>query len=136
MEIITLVVTTLIGIIGWFIQRNINQIEENIKDIKSKVYKLEDKTNNHLSSIDKKLDSMEHDTNGIIKVISQMHLKTDKIQENVTNLKLNYASSNIGRVNETHGKVIVLEERLNTHEKAIKLAGQLINKLTKEGGKQ
>lgn len=113
MEIITTIVTTLVAIIGWFIARNVSQMESDLKEIRSKVFKLQTNTQESLAVINQKLDTIEED-------LRSFSVSADRLKTEIQTLHIRNAAqeSNDKKLSETYGKVVVLEDKLERIQSA------------------
>ena len=104
-------------------------MESDLKDIRTKVFKLHTNTTESLAVINEKLDSINDD-------LRAFTIVSDKLKTEIQNLHIDNASksSTIKKADEAFGKVLVLEGRLDKIQSATRtVLSELKIRKSKEG---
>jgi len=126
LEIVTTVITTLVAIIGWFISKNVSQMEGDLKEIRTKVFKIHINTQESLAVINEKLSGIQDD-------LRSFSVAADKLKNEIQTLHVRNAkqTGDTKKADETFGKVILLEDKFEKLQSATKsVLSELRNKKT------
>lgn len=129
MEVINLIVTLgvlpLLAIVGYFIQKNITTVEESLKHVGMSLFEV----SKQLTAVVNDIVHIKNEMDATHKIISKIQAKIDALQQKLNDVKLDMANLGVSKVNDTFGRVIVIEDQVKRHEKALKLAGNILDKL-------
>ena len=128
--IVTIVILPLLAIVGYFIQKNITTVEDSLKHVGMSLFEV----SKQVTTVVNDIMHIKNEIDATHKVSSKIQAKIDTLQQKLNDVKVDMANLGVSKVNDTFGKVIVIEDQIKRHEKALKLAGSILDKLNKSSG--